>query len=65
MTDYEKEMIRLFKEKIQSFLKRGKSKEFILEWLDKIIYYSFDNLSSEYYSELYKVQEMLLSMNDK
>ena len=64
MTDYEKKMLRIFKGKIQTFLERNMDKEYILEWLDTIIYNSFDDLSSEYYSELYKMQEMLLKKEE-
>ena len=64
MTFREKEIIRLFKEKIQLYLERNKSKEYILEWLDNVIYNSPYDFSKEYFSELYKMQEMVLSMND-
>ena len=64
MTDYEKKMLRIFKAKIQTFLQRNMSKDYIIEWLDTIIFNSFDDFSSEYYSELYKMQEMLLKKED-
>lgn len=65
MTNYEQKLIRLFKRKIQSFLERNISIDYIIEWLDDIIYISFDDLSDEFYSELYKMQDMLLTMNNK
>ena len=65
MTNYEQKLIRLFKGKIQSFLERNISIDYIIEWLDDIIYNSFDDLSDEFYSELYKMQDMLLTMNNK
>ena len=65
MTNYEQKLIRLFKGKIQSFLERNISIDYIIEWLDDIIYNSFDDLSDEFYSELYKMEDMLLTMNNK
>lgn len=64
MTDYEKKFLRIYKRKIQTFLEKNESKEFIIEWLDTIIYNSFNDFSSEYYSELYKMQEMLLKREE-
>ena len=64
MTNYEQNLIRLFKGKIKSFLERNISIDYIIEWLDDIIYNSFDDLSDELYSELYKMQDMLLTMNN-
>lgn len=65
MTDYEERLIRLYKRKIYSFLQRNMSVDYIIEWLDDIIYNSFDDFSNEYYSELYSLQDMLLSMKRK
>ena len=65
MTDYEKKMLRIFNGKVQSFLERNTGKEYILEWLDNIIYNSFDDLSNEFYSELYALQDLVLNIKEE
>lgn len=61
MTDYEKELIRIVKEKIQWYSKRNIGINYVLDWLDDIIYNSPNYCSNEYYSELFKMQYTLLN----
>ena len=65
MSEFEKESIRMIKEKIQCCLKRNIAIGRVLFWLDDIIYNLSNDCSNEYFSELFKLQDMLITMKDK
>jgi hypothetical protein len=65
MSEFEKESIRMIKEKIQWCLKRNIAIGRVLFWLDDIIYNSPNDYSDDYFSELFEMQDMLITMKDK
>lgn len=65
MSEFEKESIRMIKEKIQWCLKRNIAIGRVLFWLDDIIYSSPNDYSDDYFSELFEMQDMLITMKDK
>lgn len=65
MSEFEKESIRMIKEKIQWCLKRNIPIGRVLFWLDDIIYNSPNVYSDDYFSELFEMQDMLITMKDK
>lgn len=65
MSEFEKESIRMIKEKIQWCLKRNIAIGRVLFWLDYIIYNSPNDYSDDYFSELFEMQDMLITMKDK
>lgn len=65
MSEFEKESIRMIKEKIQWCLKRNIAISRVLFWLDDIIYNSPNDYSDDYFSELFEMQDMLITMKDK
>ena len=65
MLESEKESIRMVKEKIQWCLKTNKAIDSVLFWLDEIIYNSPNSCSDDYFSELFGMQDMLITMKDK
>ena len=62
MSEFEKESIRMIKEKIQWCLKRNIAIGRVLFWLDDIISNVY---SDDYFSELFEMQDMLITMKDK
>ena len=64
MTNREKKFLDYIDERIYHFLERGIDKKQIAEWLDVVIYNLSEDISSELFNILYRVQDNLLYGNE-
>ena len=60
MNNKEKEFLNYVDEKVYHFLERGIDKKQIAEWLDDVISDLSEDISSELFNILYRVQDNLL-----
>ena len=60
MTNREKKFLDYIDERIYHFLERGIDKKQIAEWLDVVIYNLSEDISSELFNILYRIQDNLL-----
>ena len=64
MTIKEKKYLDYINERVYHCLKQGIDKKQIAEWLDDVIYDLSDDISSELFNILYRIQDNLLLGNE-
>ena len=64
MNDYERDLLNQIEEKVAFCMQRGIDNNYIANQLDDVIIALPDNLSSELFNILYRIQDNLLMGND-
>ena len=64
MTNKEKKYLDYIDERLHHCLKRGIDVKQIADWLDDVIYDLPDDVSSELFNILYRIQDILLFGNE-